>query len=342
MMMLKSSDLNLRQHKAMKAPQHLKAVPIAETPSFPDPHIRWLSEVVKPWTGSGSIDAGILGIPFDRGVASHRQGARFGPKVVREELYASSDYCIHHGVSYSKMKLRDLGNIDVNVMDYDVTHKRVESTLEELFSLGVPIMTIGGDHSLTSPIVKGLSQALGHKPRIGIIDFDTHHDIREGWTRNSGLWSRELLQLPGQPVRGKNFVQIGVHGYRYSLYYHQRLQEYGVRLHTTLDVRRKGMEAVAEESLGAASDGTDAIYLTVDIDVLDQAFAPGTNAAYPGGLMPEDLMEGVFGGGKHPLVKAMDVMEIAPPLDLNNMTSRRGADVLLSFLCGMANRGRSD
>jgi arginase family enzyme len=174
---------------------------------------------------------------------------------------------------------------------------------------------------------------------VGVVDFDTHHDIREGWERNSGLWAREVLQIQGRPIKGSNFVQVGVHGYRYSSYYHKKLKEYGVRLYSTLDVRRDGMESVVESALRSASDGTDAIYLSVDIDVLDQAFAPGTNASYPGGLMPEDLMEGVFHVGTHPLVRAMDLMEIAPPLDANNMTSRRGADVLLSFLCGLA-RGK--
>ena len=322
----------------MGLPPYLKSVSIAEAPSFPDPHITWLSDVVMPWSGSAAIDVGILGIPFDRGVASHRQGARFGPKVVREELYASSDYCIHHGTTYSQMRLRDLGNVDVALMDYDETHRRVESVLTRLFELGVPIMTIGGDHSLTSPIVKALCASMGKGGRVGVIDFDTHHDVREGWERNSGLWSREVLKISGRPIRGSNFVQIGVHGYRYSSYYHRKLEEYGVRLRTTLDVRKEGMESVVEEALRSASDGTDAIYLSVDIDVLDQVFAPGTNASYPGGLVPEDLMEGVFHVGKHPLVRAMDVMEIAPPLDINNMTSRRGVDVILSFLCGLANR----
>lgn len=313
-------------------------VHIPPAPAFPDPHIKWLSEVVTPWDGSDNLDVGIVGIPFDRGVASHRQGARFGPKVVREELYASSDYCIHHDVSYSNLKIQDLGNIEINVMDYHETQRRVERVMANIFNLGVPILTIGGDHSLTGANVRSFCRSIGKGKKIGVIDFDTHHDVREGWGENSGLWSREILSIAGRPLRGENFVQIGVHGYRYSAYYHQKIKEYGIKTFTPLDIRHHTMEVVVDQALRYASDGTDAIYVTVDIDVLDQTFAPGTNASYPGGLVPQDLMVGVNLVGNHPIVRTIDLMEVSPPLDFNNLTARQGVDVLLSFLCGYATR----
>ena len=324
-----------------RIPRHLVQVPISTAPAFPDPHIKWLSEIVLPWDGSDKVDVGIVGIPFDRGVASHRQGTRLGPKIVREELYASSDYCIHHDVTYSKFKIRDFGNVAVAINDYHETHNRVQEVMAHLYKLGIPILTIGGDHSLTSPNIKGFCNAMGKGKKIGVVDFDTHHDVREGWQENSGLWSGEILNIQGRPIKGENFVQIGVHGYRYSSYYHEKVRRYGMKMFTPLDIRRDTMEGVVEQALRFASDGTDAIYLTVDIDVLDQTFAPGTNSTYPGGLIPQDLMVGVNLVGKNPLVKAMDLMEISPPLDFNNLTAKQGVDVMLSFLCGYASRKRS-
>lgn len=324
--------------KPRRIPRHLVQVPISAAPAFPDPHIKWLSDIVLPWDGSNNVGVGIVGIPFDRGVASHRQGARLGPKVVREELYASSDYCIHHDIEYSRLKLRDFGNVEVLVNDYHETHRRVEEVMTQLYKLGIPILTIGGDHSLTSPNIKGFCNAMGKGKKVGVVDFDTHHDVREGWQENSGLWSGEILNIQGRPIKGENFVQIGVHGYRYSSYYHEKVKSLGIKMFTPLDIRSHTMEGVVEQALRFASDGTDAIYLSVDIDVLDQTFAPGTNSTYPGGLIPQDLMVGVNLLGQNSLVKAMDIMEISPPLDFNNLTVKQGVDVMLSFLCGYASR----
>jgi len=315
--------------------KYLRSVPLPAAPPFPDPNLKWMSNVVKQWDGVSKADAGILGIPFDRGVVSHRQGARFGPRGVREAFYGNTDYCVDHDVCYSDMSLVDLGDVEVDVKGYQETHKRVESVAEKVYSTGIKVMAIGGDHSLTSPIIKGVCRNLPKGGKLGVIDFDSHFDIRSGWDENSGLWAREILEIEGRPVDGRNLVQIGVHGYVYSRYYREQVKRYGLTSYTPLDIRRKGMEAVIDEALEIATDGVDALYLSVDIDAVDQTFAPGTNAPFPAGLYPQDLLVAVFEIARHPLIKGMDLMEIAPPLDVNDMTSRLGAEILLYFLCGL-------
>lgn len=320
---------------------NLIPVRLPPPPDFPDPNLIWLCKSVSSWDGKLVPDVGFLGIPFDKGVASARRGASLGPKSVRDALYYYTDYCIEHDVSYSSMRMVDLGDVRVDESSFSETHRRVETVLSDLFALRAVILTIGGDHSLGHPIIKAFcKERLKRGQKLGIVDFDSHFDTRSGWKENSGLWAREILELEGEPVKGDNFAQIGVHGYRYSKYYRDQVEKYGIKFYTPLDVRREGMESIVSEALKTASDGTDAIYLSVDIDCLDQTFAPGTNSSYPGGLLPLDLMTGVYSVAKHPLTGAMDLMEVAPGLDVGNLTSRMGAEVLLNFLCGIATRNK--
>jgi len=318
--------------------KYLRSVPIPDAPPFPDPNLKWMSNVVKTWDCVSRADAGILGIPFDRGVVSNRQGARFGPDGVREAFYGSTDYCVDHDVCYSDMSIVDFGNVEVDIVGYQETQKRIESVLGMLYSTGIRVLAIGGDHSTASPVIRGLCKNLMKGQKLGVIDFDSHFDIRSGWSENSGLWAREILEIEGKPIDGKNFVQIGVHGYVYSRYYREQARKYGMTAYTPLDVRKTGMEEVVKEALEIASDGTDALYLSVDIDAIDQAFAPGTNAPFPAGLYPQDLLVAVFEIARHKLIKGMDLMEIAPPLDINDMTSRLGAEILFYFLCGLKSK----
>jgi formimidoylglutamase len=318
--------------------KYLTSVPLPPPPPFPDPNLTWLSRVFKEWDGMSHADAGVVGIPFDRGVVSHRQGARLGPKSVRDALYFYTDYCIEHDVVLSKLKLVDFGDVAVDVASYGETRARVESVMTDIFRTGSIPLIVGGDHSNSYPCVKGLCNNMRVGQRLGVIDFDSHHDVRAGWKENSGLWAREIQEIEGRPVRGENVVQIGVHGYVYSTVYRDFVKKSGMKIFTPLDVYKRGILEVVSEALQRASDGTDMIYVSVDIDVLDQAYAPGTNAPFPGGLTTRELTTAIFEIAKHPKIRAMDLMEVAPPLDIQDLTSKVGAEVLMNFLCGLCSR----
>lgn len=317
--------------------KYVNPIHIPSPPPFPDPNLTWLCQVFKEWDGTSRADAGIVGIPFDRGVVSHRQGARLGPKYLRDALYFYTDYCIEHDQVLSRLKLVDIGDIEVDITNYHETQRRVESAMTEIFRSGTIPLVVGGDHSNSYPCVKALCNATQGK-RIGVIDFDSHHDVRSGWKENSGLWAREIQEIEGRPIKGENVVQIGVHGYVYSTIYRDFVRKSGMKIYTPLDLSKKGPLEVSEEALERATDGTDAVYVSVDIDVLDQAYAPGTNAPFPGGITTRELTSAIFEIAKNPLVLAMDLMEIAPPLDFNELTSKVGAEVLMNFLCGLSAR----
>ncbi len=230
----------------MKIP-HLRSSSLPQPPQFPDPNLRWLCQVFKKWEQSTRADVGIIGIPFDRASISHRQGARLGPKFVRESLYSNTDYCIEHDLELSKLEMVDFGDIDVDVTSYSETQQRVEAVMGSIFSTNTIPLIIGGDHSNTYPCIKALSSAVKSGEKIGVIDFDSHHDVRSGWRENSGLWAREIQEIEGHPISGENIVQIGIHGYFYSRYYADFVRKNRMRFLTPLDVSKKGISDIVDQ-----------------------------------------------------------------------------------------------
>ncbi len=319
-----------------------------ETRFFPDPHLRLIKDIVRAYPdddrgAAGRVGIGLVGIPFDRGVTSHRQGARLAPHSVREALFDCSTYNLDLDVDIGHLTIADCGNVETVVDDFEETHRRVEEALTPLFGAFGCLLIIGGDHSLSAPSIRALARSMPGK-KIGIVDFDTHFDVRSGWEGNSGMWAREVQEIPGSPVSGRNIAQIGVHGFDYSEYYRDVVREMGLAVFRPRDVRRRGMEDVMAEALERAADGVDALYVTVDIDVLDPPFAPGTNKPAHGGLMGWELVEGVVMAGGHPLMRGLDLMEIAPPLDEQSITVDMGAEVLAQFLgaCALRAAGSSE
>lgn len=304
---------------------------------FPDPYIVSAADIIQPFQSGKPADVGIVGIPFDGGVVSHRLGARFGPQAVREDLREYTTYNSDLDVDIRDLHIVDCGDIEIAITDFEETHRRVEAVLTQLFETGMTLLILGGDHSLSAPCVRGLCNALNGR-QIGVIDFDAHHDVRSGWGRNSGLWVREIQEDPRAPVRGTNIVQIGIRGFSYSEYYRDAVRAMGITVFRPVDVRTRGIEAVMAEALERASAGTDAIYVSVDIDALDPPWAPGTNSPVHGGLMPWEVVAGVVLAGRHPLTRALDIMEIAPPLDVNRVTSTLGAEIAMQFLSALALR----
>jgi len=319
---------------------YLNPVVVPRLPPLPEPHVRWMYQIVNEWNQESSADAGVVGIPFDRGVIIPRVGTRLEPKFIREILYNSTTYSYELDVDLSPLKIVDCGDVDVDIVNYDETHRRVELALTSVFKSGMIPLIIGGDHSLTYPCVKALCRSENSNVKIGVIDFDAHHDCRDGWKGHHGLWAREIQEIGGNPIKGENIVQIGIRGFGYSPFYRDYVKKTGMRVFPAKEVKERGIRTVTEDAVKIATDGTDMVYVSVDIDALDQASAPGTSAPSPGGLDSWELLSSVFYIGKNCPVKALDLMEVSPPLDIDNMTSRTGALLILNFLCGLASKKR--
>jgi formiminoglutamase len=199
-------------------------------------------------------------------------------------------------------------------------------------------VVLGGDNSITRP---GVHAAASHPglDRTGLVTIDAHHDLRDtsaGLTNGNPV--RALLE---DGLSGLNVVQVGIQPFANSAAYAAVAQDAGITVVTADQVRQEGMEAVISRALEHLDRLAEAIYVDVDLDVLDRAFAPASPGSRPGGLAPWQIQQAARLCGRHPKVRAMDLVEVDPTRDVAEATVMTAASCLLAFAAGVADRGSS-
>lgn len=280
------------------------------------------------WSAENPEDADVLimGIPFDNAVSLNK-GAAKAPDNLRRLSVDLSDTTdvfrpIKNGVLY------DFGDIR-SELDWNRYFGSVEASALELMKLERFCLFLGGDHSVTIPLHKAFGANFDGK-KIGIIHMDAHYDLCPEYDGHP--WSHactEARALEGV-VTGKDLTFIGV---RVAEETELELMKKhpGIMTITAENVYVMGAAAVVEK-LAERYAGYDALYLTLDIDVLDPAYVPGTGTPVSGGLDPIALAKILRGALTTLPVKAMDIVEVAPPLDINDITSWAALRVIHEIL----------
>ena len=292
------------------------------------------------WDGAlDGLQAALLGIPFD-GASVVRTGSRGGPDAVRQGLVFYTTWSSSDARSMDSFRAADLGDVSVTLTDMPATFDRITAAIAGLVGRGIVPVSVGGDHSIAFPCLRGVVQGLGSGKRLGIIHFDAHHDLRTAHlgAESSGVPFRKALELLPAAIHGRNLVQLGMSEFTNSPQLAAYAEAQGVTVLPGRDLRRNGVAEGVRHALEVAGNGTDAIYVSVDIDCIDQAQAPGTAAPNPFGLDLRDIQEALRALGAAPAVAGMDLVEISPSFDRDNMTGRAGASLVLSFLYGLASR----
>lgn len=284
---------------------------------------------------SDEFDIGLVGVPYD-GATRGRPGARFAPKFIRERLFGANTYCLEYGTDLSNIKIRDFGDLDVHVRSLDLARSKIYRFFEEKKTLGRGWIILGGDHSITKPVFEGFSCNNGQK--FGLIIFDAHFDLRElgGEYVSSGTVVADILSGCSK-ISPDKIVQIGLRGFVNSKYYVEKAGKLGINFYTSSDVKKFGILNILDDALSLLGD-VDKIYVSLDLDSLDIAFAPGVNAPSSGGLYPNEIYEALFALGENKKVFALDIVEYAPPYDVANMTLEIAVNSILYFLAGFTNR----
>ena len=264
----------------------------------------------------------LIGIPWDWSTGG-RPGARFSPQEIRKELYSlRSDVYKIREIKYG---FKDLGNVKVVPGDVDGTSHRIISVAEKAFSEYTPTVFLGGDHSITKNILIGL---INFYKKIGLIVFDAHYDLREvneGLT--SGSWLNELLKSYKEKFE---VIQIGISDYSNPPYMKKIADKFGIKVFYR-DQISEGFDIIFNE-IKMIKEKTDGLYISIDMDHLDQSFAPGVNSPTALGMYPDETIKIIKEIVKNVNLLGLDVTEIAPPFDLNNMTSRLAAKLILYTL----------
>lgn len=301
----------------------------------------------------GDYEAAFVGVPFDTGT-TYRAGARWGPQGVRRISAIYDGYSVDQGVDLiEELDLCDAGDVFTIPGNIEKTFDQVTKAVSHIYTSGVFPIICGGDHSLGYPNVRGVAPHIDGN--VGIIHIDRHLDIQEKdmdermhttpwyWTTHEPSSTTHHdhshmhdVGLPNCPPA--NLVQMGIGGWYGSRPGSIVARRRGTSVVTMGDVDEWGPAKAAEVALELAWKGCKAVYLSFDIDSIDPGFAPGTGTPEPGGLLPREALEMVRLIAQEGLC-AMEVVEVAPPYDVNDNTAQLACRVILDALGAMIASG---
>lgn len=272
----------------------------------------------------GNLQVAITGIPMDLGV-TNRPGSRFGPRALRAiERIGPYNHVLGTAPVFD-LRVADIGDVPFQSRyRLELSHEDIEKRINQIVDAGVVPLSVGGDHSITHPILK----AVGKKQPVGLIHIDAHCDTGGAYDQtkfhHGGPFRNAVLDGVLDPTRT---VQIGIRGSAEYLW--EFSYESGMTVIHAEEVTGMGIPAVIERAKAIVGDGPT--YLTFDIDSLDPSFAPGTGTPEVGGLTTREVLE-LIRGLKGVNLVGGDVVEVAPQYDATTNTAHAGAQVLFEIL----------
>ncbi|MFC7675650.1 agmatinase [Mycolicibacterium sp. GCM10028919] len=278
-------------------------------------------------------DIVVAGVPFDSGV-SYRPGARFGPTHVRESSRLLRPY--HPGLDVSPFEIAqvaDAGDIAVNPFNIHEAIETIEAAAVELTADGTSLVTIGGDHTIALPLLRAAAQR--HGP-VALVHFDAHLDTWDtyfGAEYTHGTPFRRAVEEGILDTEALSHV-----GTRGPLYGKKDLEDdrrFGFGIVTSADVYYQGVREVVDKLRQRLGDRP--VYVSIDIDVLDPAHAPGTGTPEAGGITSRELLEILRGFRGLNLIGA-DVVEVAPAYDHAEITGVSASHVAYDLVTLLAMR----
>jgi len=286
----------------------------------------------------------IVGAPLDDGT-SGRPGARFGPMAIRAAPTAFGPFetwSIQLGVEpFRVLNVVDAGDAPVVSSRHARGLRVIHEKVYRVARTGAIPIVLGGDHSITYPSAAAVARHV-HPRSLGVVHFDTHADTADtvgGSLISHGTPMRRLIEEGW--VAGRNFVQVGLHGYWPEKETFDWMREQGLRWHTMVEIEERGIDAVIADAVAEALDGPDLVYLSVDIDVVDPGMAPGTGTPEPGGMLPRELLRAVRRIVAGVELAGMDVVEVSPPYDQSEVTAMLAHRAVIEAISALAARERA-
>ena len=282
-----------------------------------------------------AFDLAVVGVPFDSGV-TFRPGARFGPSAIRQASLLLRPYNPAQDSSpFSDVQVVDAGDIACNPFDIEEAMAQIEVGLDHLIGEGRPVISLGGDHTIALPALRAVNKA--HGP-VALVHFDAHLDTWDtyfGAPCTHGTPFRRASE-EGLIVKG-NSAHVGIRGPLYSRQDLADDETLGFTIVHCRDLERLGVDEVVDRIRTRV--GSHPVYVSIDVDVLDPAFAPGTGTPEAGGMTSRELL-GMLRGLADLNVVAADVVEVAPAYDHAEITSLAASACAYELITMMAARRR--
>nr|WP_299240633.1 agmatinase [uncultured Halomonas sp.] len=278
--------------------------------------------------GAAGLDAAFIGIPMDIGT-SNRPGTRLGPRQIRDESRMLRPYNMAtRAAPFDSLQVADIGDVPINTFNLPKNLDIITDFYNDVLAHDCVPLTLGGDHTLTWPLLRAIAKK--HGP-VGLIHIDAHADV------NEHMFGEKVAH--GCPFRraqeeglldSKRVVQIGLRGTGYAADDFDWCREQGFRVVQAEECWYKSLAPLMEEVREQMGDGP--VYISFDIDGLDPSVAPGTGTVEMGGLTAQQGLEIVRGAWGLNVVGG-DLVEVSPPYDQSGNTALMGATLLYEMLC---------
>jgi agmatinase len=280
------------------------------------------------------VDVAIVGAPIDD-LTSDRPGTRFGPRAIRAASCPPGPHLEAKVDAMQVLRVVDFGDAPVAPSDPLGSHAAIERTVGQVVAAGGIPVVLGGDHSIAEPDIRAVAAV--HGP-VAVVHFDTHTDTGEevfGVEISHGTPFYRLVR-DGQ-IDPSRYVQIGLRGYWPGEHEFAWQAEHGITSLFMHDVRERGVRAIVEETVTIIGDAPT--FLSVDVDVLDPAFAPGTGTPEPGGMTSGDLLWACRALASQLRLVGMDVVEVIPSgVASSDITALVAERIVREALTGIAVR----
>ena len=264
----------------------------------------------------------IMGVAFDS-TTSYRAGSRYGPKAIREASYNFESYNINFDTTLTATSY-DIGDVEINNGNYDSTKHRIKDTVKTVLEMNLKPIVLGGEHTVSHAVVEAIKEHDEDSFREAtIVHFDAHLDMRDTYLGEKYSHATVLRRI--HELNPRQIIQIGIRSAQRDEYDYVKCQD-NITVYTNRDVKESKYEII--EKLSAIDNP---VYITVDVDVLDPAYAPSVGTPSPCGITPLDLEDFI----KHLAVKdvlGLDVVEVSSDR-IGDITSINASKVIYDYLC---------
>jgi agmatinase len=264
----------------------------------------------------------ILGVPFDV-TSTYRTGARFGPNAIRQASLNIETHSFRTGIDVEDLKLHDLGDLHIST-DTEKTLERIEGVIKDLLEAEKIPVTIGGEHTITLGVVKGLGDKAS---KTAVVSFDAHLDLRNEFM-GLKLSHTTFMRRINEKVKPSKIIEVGTRAVcKEELDYAKKA---GIEFFTAQQIRKEGSQRITEQLRKILSRYKN-VYLSIDMDVLDPAYVPAVQNPEPEGIETYTLFDILYGVCDK-RVAGFDVVEIAPSYDYGT-SAIQGAKTIFEVLC---------
>lgn len=284
---------------------------------------------------AGGVDVAIVGAPLDMG--TYYRGQRFGPQAMRTGYYQAGNDMATMINATELLTIVDYGDIAIDNMSTEISVHHVRERVAEIAATGALPFIVGGDHSLEYPDIAGLADVHG-KGSFGVVHFDSHFDAGKGSPHYITHGQPVYRAIKEGHVKPENFIQVGLRGPWPGAWGFEWMRNNGMRYHTMGEIEKRGWEAVMKDALREAREGTEKLFISFDVDVLDPSIVPGTGTPVPGGLTMREAI---------PIVRALcaenemvgfEIVELDPLLDNTYRSALNANYIMHACLTGVAMR----